>query len=125
MYQALNATSKTLRDHLRTQILADAFLNAPTSPWNMRSMQVTLNTPTEMVENHQEGLSLWLYRVVRDPEHLTDPAVRMAVSTVMAPPLALRVLLDLVSERRAWPDQAHLAAQDVPELRQLVQGNTP
>jgi hypothetical protein len=57
----------------------------------MRSMQVTLNTPTEMVEKHQEGLSLWLYRVVRDPEHLNDPPLRMAVSTVMAPPLPLRL----------------------------------
>lgn len=91
MYQALNATSKTLRDHLRTQILADAFLNAPTSSWNMRSMQVTLNTPTEMVDNNQEGLSLWLYRVARDPEHLNDPPLRVAVSTVMAPPLPLRL----------------------------------
>jgi hypothetical protein len=55
MYQALNATSKTLRDYLRTQILSDAFLNASTSPWNLRGMQVTLNTPTEMVDNGQEG----------------------------------------------------------------------
>ena len=31
----------------------------------------------------------------------------------------------LVGERRPRPDQAHLAPHDVPELRQLVQGNTP
>jgi Pvc16 N-terminal domain len=91
MYQALNATSKTLRDHLRTQILADAFLNAPTSPWNMRSMQVTLNTPTEMVDNGQEGLSLWLYRIIRDSEHLNDPPLRLSNNVVKAPPLPLRL----------------------------------
>ncbi len=38
------------------------------------------------------------------------------------PALARRVLLDLVAERRPRPDQAHLSAHDVPELRQLVDG---
>ena len=35
--------------------------------------------------------------------------------------LALGVALDLVAERRARPDQAHVAADDVPQLRQLVE----
>src|SRR5437763_8090019 len=35
-------------------------------------------------------------------------------------PLALVVLLDLVAKRRPRPDQGHVAADDVPELRQLV-----
>src|SRR5262245_56074054 len=91
MYQALNATSTTLRDRLRTQILADVFLNAPTSPWNMRSMQVTLNTPTEMIDNSQEGLSLWLYRVARDPERLNDPPSRVGLNAIREPPLPLRL----------------------------------
>src|SRR2546421_4963867 len=34
------------------------------------------------------------------------------------PALAGRVALDLVGEGRAWADEAHLAAQHVPELRQ-------
>ena len=37
-------------------------------------------------------------------------------------PLPLVVLLDLVAQRRARPDQAHFAPEDVPELRQLVDG---
>src|SRR5207244_4049646 len=37
------------------------------------------------------------------------------------PRLARRVALDLVAERRPWPDQAHVAADHVPELRQLVE----
>src|SRR3954468_2546431 len=37
------------------------------------------------------------------------------------PPLPSRVLLDLIAERRSRPDHAHVAAQDVPELRQLVE----
>src|SRR3954468_20086490 len=37
-------------------------------------------------------------------------------------PLPWRVLLDLVSEGRARADEAHLAVEDVPELRHLVYG---
>ena len=36
-------------------------------------------------------------------------------------PLPVGVPLDLVAERRPRPDQAHVAADDVPELRQLVE----
>src|SRR4051794_35407043 len=40
---------------------------------------------------------------------------------VEAVPLPLVVLVDLVPERRPRPDDRHVAAHDVPELRQLVQ----
>src|ERR687886_482476 len=40
---------------------------------------------------------------------------------VEAAALARRVLLHLVAERGPRADQAHVAADDVPELRQLVQ----
>src|SRR5207302_11415818 len=36
-----------------------------------------------------------------------------------------RVLLDMVTERRARPDQAHVAPHDVPELRELVEREPP
>jgi hypothetical protein len=39
--------------------------------------------------------------------------------------LPRRVALDLVRERRARPDQAHVAAHDVPELRELVEREAP
>src|SRR4051812_34067014 len=39
---------------------------------------------------------------------------------VEAVALALVVAVDLVAERRSRADEAHLAAEDVPELRQLV-----
>ena len=35
-------------------------------------------------------------------------------------PLAVRVVVDLDLQRRARPDQRHLAAQDVDQVRQLV-----
>ena len=40
-------------------------------------------------------------------------------------PLVLVVLVDLVAERRPRPDRAHVPAQDVPELRELVDRGPP
>ena len=40
-------------------------------------------------------------------------------------PLVLVVLLDLVAQCGTWPDDAHVAAQDVPELRELVDRRSP
>src|SRR4029079_9088493 len=51
--------------------------------------------------------------------HLGPPGdARLHVEPV---PLALVVLLDLIAERGTRADHAHLAAHDVPELRQLVE----
>jgi hypothetical protein len=91
MYQALNATSKTLLGYLQTQILADPFLNGPASPWNLRGMKVTLNTPEEMDQNSEEGISLWLYRVIRDDERLNAPPLRLSATELQLPPLPMRL----------------------------------
>ena len=40
---------------------------------------------------------------------------------VQPPPLPWRVLLHLVTQGRPWSDHAHFPAQDVPELRKLVE----
>src|SRR5262245_20491239 len=42
-----------------------------------------------------------------------------------AAPLALRVALHLVAECRTRPDYGHLSADDVPQLRQLVDRGSP
>jgi Pvc16 N-terminal domain len=91
MYQALHATSVTLQQYLTAQIKADNFLYAPTSPFRARSMAVVLNTPKEMDENTQEGVSLWLYRIVRDEDRLNDPPRRIAPNLVQPTPLPLRL----------------------------------
>ena len=38
-----------------------------------------------------EGLSLWLYRVLRDDMRLNDPPERLAPTLFRAPPLPLRL----------------------------------
>jgi hypothetical protein len=87
----LHATSATLQQYLTQQITADNFLYAPGAPFRARSMAVVLNTPKEMDENTQEGISLWLYRIVRDEERLNDPPIRLGPDLVQPTPLPLRL----------------------------------
>jgi hypothetical protein len=92
MFQALHATSTTLREYLQTSIDADPFFGSSTHPWRDRSMHVRLQTPAEMMENNgDEGLSFWLYRVVRDEELLNDPAQRISPTRLRPPPLPVRL----------------------------------
>jgi hypothetical protein len=91
MYQALHATSVTLQQYVLGQILADSFLGGPTAPFITRGMVVSLQTPSEMNEAGREGLSVWLYRVVRDEQRLNDPPRRLNPTTVMPVPLPVRL----------------------------------
>ena len=88
MFQALNATSMTLVDYLQTSIDADPFFGTPGHPWRDRNMRVLLQTPSEMAQsNTLEGISFWLYRIVRDEERLNDPARRVSPTQLRPPPL--------------------------------------
>lgn len=91
MYQALHAASVTLQQFIDAAIKADSFLFAPAAPFRARGMVVSLNTPKEMEENHQEGVSLWLYRVIRDDQRLNDPPLRISATELQPPPLPLRL----------------------------------
>ena len=92
MFQALNATSTTLVDYLQTSIDADPFFGTPGHPWRDRNMHVRLQTPPEMRDhNNEEGISFWLYRVVRDEERLNDPARRISPTLLRPPPLPMRL----------------------------------
>ena len=93
MYQAIYATSKTLQDYLKQEITADPLLGGSgpgAGPFTTRSMVVSLQTPKEM-EDHAEGISLWLYRVVVDDQRLNDPPQRINPDRIQAPPLPLRL----------------------------------
>jgi uncharacterized protein DUF4255 len=91
MYQALIATSKTLLELVDSAIRADPILFASTSPFNARGMSVRLQTPFEMQDQNREGVSIWLYRIVRDDQRLNDPPTRPTPTTVKPPPLPLRL----------------------------------
>src|SRR5579862_8960989 len=95
--------------------------------------------PEERARRAQQDLQVEQRRAVLDvPEVELDPLrpaeTRAAVHLrpagdagldVEPVPLTIVVLLDLVAERRARADQRHVAADDVPELRQLVERKPP
>lgn len=50
-----------------------------------------------------------------------DGPTRDARSYVVAPRLIRRVLVEILHEQRTRPNEAHLAADDIPELRKLIE----
>ncbi len=91
MYQALHSVSSTLQQFVDGQIKADTFLFAPGAPFRQRGMVISLNTPKEMDDAGKEGVSLWLYRVIRDEQRLNDPPVRINATQLRPAPLPLRL----------------------------------
>jgi hypothetical protein len=88
MYTALRATSQTLAKFLETRFQADALLSGFFSGGGM---VVSLNTPEEMTERPAEGLSIWLYRLIRDEQRLNDPPLRISPTELQPVPLPLRL----------------------------------
>ena len=64
---------------LRTRLVADPVLGSDFSPGPGGVHIVSLNNPEEMGDNSQRGISLWLYRVVRDDQLLNRGRERMDV----------------------------------------------
>lgn len=81
MYQALRATSETLKLFLDNQV---ALRGLP-------SPAVSLSTPTEMDLAATSGLSVWLYRVVRDENRLNDAPGRPDLQHERKAPLPTRL----------------------------------
>jgi hypothetical protein len=46
---------------------------------------------SDNTDKSREGISLWLYRIVRDSERLNDPPLRISSDAVKPPPLPLRL----------------------------------
>jgi Pvc16 N-terminal domain len=104
MYTALRATSQTVSKFVEERFKADPLLG---SFFNGGGMVVSLNTPEEMTEKPIEGVSIWLYRVIRDEQRLNDPPVRLSPTQVQPPPLPLRLhylITPVTSERFGDPE---------------------
>ena len=80
--------------------------------------------------------SEWLLAYRRSRRTISSNVVRLRPVTCQSPvmpgfglehppPVPAFVLLHLVRQRRPWPDERHVAAQHVPELRQLVEARVP
>jgi len=111
MYTALRATSQTLLRFLDTKFQADALLSGL---FGAGGMVVSLNTPQEMTKKPAEGLSLWLYRVIRDEQRLNDPPERLGPNLLRPPslPVRLHYLMTPVTDRKLGD----------PETEQLIMG---
>lgn len=81
MYQALRATSETLKQFLDNQL---ALRGLP-------SPAVSLSTPKEMDLAATSGLSVWLYRVVCDENRFNDTPVLPDLQHQRKPPLPTRL----------------------------------
>jgi len=116
MYTALRATSQTIRKFLEERFQADPLLS---SFFSGGGMVVSLNTPEEMNEKPTEGVSIWLYRVIRDEQRLNDPPVRLSPTEVQPPPLPLRLhylITPVTSEKFGDPETEQIILGKVLQI---------
>jgi hypothetical protein len=90
MHTVLRATSVTLAGLLEDRFAADKELG-PLFGGGAGALHVSLNTPREMQESSAQGVSVWLYRVVRDEQFVNAPPERVASDEIRDTPLPLRL----------------------------------
>src|SRR5689334_19095987 len=82
-FTVLRAVSITLRDLLQANI-------TNSSEPQLSGVAIDLRSPKEMQEqNNAQGISLWLYRVTRNPDTLNRPPVRIAPDKALVPALPI------------------------------------
>ena len=115
MYTALRASSRTVAKFLEARFQADPLL----SGFFSGGMVVSLATPQEMNEKPAEGLSVWLYRIIRDDQRLNDPPVRISPTELRAPPLPVRLhylMTPVTNEQTGDPETEQLILGKVLQL---------
>jgi len=85
MSTAIRDTSVSLRMLLESRLNGDAEVKAMLPPGV--TLAVSLNTPEEMGESGERGISLWLYRIVRDGATLNLPPRRVAPDRMRLTPM--------------------------------------
>ena len=121
MYTALRATSQTIAQFIEARFQADPLLSAFFSGGGM---VISLNNPHEMTEKPSEGLSVWLYRIIRDDLRLNDPPVRLSATELQPPPLPLRLhylMTPVTNPTTGNPDTEQLI---LGKVMQLLHGAT-
>lgn len=115
MYTALRASSRTVAKFLEARFQADPLL----SGFFSGGMVVSLATPQEMNEKPAEGLSVWLYRIIRDDQRLNDPPVRISPTELRPPPLPVRLhylMTPVTNEQTGDPETEQLILGKVLQL---------
>ncbi len=95
MSNTLADTSETLRALLHAELAADVGPGGLAGFFGGANTEVSLATPQEMTRLKKQGLSVWLYRVMRDETRLNDPPTVRPLSgggvELVPPPLPLRL----------------------------------
>jgi hypothetical protein len=112
MFKALQAASVTLKQVLDLSFAADPDLAALFAGGPV----VSLETPDEMDAAGRVGLSLWLYRLVRDEQTLNRPPPRPAPNRIRRQPLPVRLHYLMT------PIITSNAGGGAPETEQIILG---
>lgn len=115
MYTALRGASQSLAKFIQTRFVMDPNLALLFDSALGGKMVASLNTPREMEENFQEGLSVWLYRVVRDDFRLNSLPERVRPDLIKPAPLPLRLHYLMTPVTKT-------AAQTGPETELVILG---
>ncbi len=114
MSTAIRDASVSLRTLLENRLRLDPDVRGMLPPGAL--LNISLNTPEEMAQTNEQGISLWLYRIVRDEFRLNARPTRVPPDRLRIQPLPLRLhyLVTPVFQR----------AQGVaaPELEQTLLG---
>lgn len=89
MSTAIRAASETLQAVLLQAMVADPILSILFT--GAGSSVVSLRNPDEMGDAGESGISLWLYRIVRDEQLLNAPPQRIVPGLVRPTPLPVRL----------------------------------
>jgi len=114
MFHWIHGASLSLQQHLAANLAAEPLLAASFGPGG--TALVSLHTPEEMGEIPEQGLSIWLYRVVRDEFQLNRPPVRVAPDRLRRAPLPVRLHYLMT------PIVTGGNGVGAPELEQLIVG---
>ncbi len=80
---------KAVTDTLKS-VLESGITNSPDP--QLSGVQIDLRSPKEMREDHNAtGISVWLYRVARDPDLLNRPPERISANQIRRASLPLRL----------------------------------
>ncbi|MEF7616346.1 DUF4255 domain-containing protein [Aquincola sp. MAHUQ-54] len=121
MKSALRDCSNSLRTLLERALRDDVDLSPffdplDPSPQAIGTFVVGLHNPEEFAGREQEGISLWLYLVERDPDTLNQPVRRTAPDRLPSRPLPLRLHYLLT------PRVDHVQRTQASDLEQLILG---
>lgn len=89
MNTAIRAASETLRSVLQAAMAVDPILRLLFT--GAGASVVSLANPDEMSTTGESGISLWLYRIVRDEQRLNAPPERIAPDRIRPTPLPVRL----------------------------------